>query len=63
MKQGYLTEGEVAELCARSQKKLRCRRCNSGILINEKTGLCWFCKIREGRIFEIKYIRIAREAI
>lgn len=47
----------------KSQKKLRCRKCNSGILVNGKTGLCWLCKVREERIFEVGYIRIEREAI
>lgn len=51
------------EQLIKSQKKLRCRKCNSGILVNVKTGLCWLCKIREERVFEVRYIRIVREAI
>lgn len=41
----------------------RCRHCNSAMLVNAKTGLCWFCKKREKVSGEIEYLRIAQEAI
>ena len=41
----------------------RCRHCNSAMLVDAKTGLCWFCKKREKALGEIEYLRIAQEAI
>ena len=40
----------------------RCRHCNSGMFIDAKTRLCWFCEKREEVSFEIKYLRVAQEA-
>lgn len=39
----------------------RCRRCNSGMLVDAKTRLCWFCKKREQVSFEVEYMRVAQQ--
>lgn len=39
----------------------RCSRCNSAILIDADTGLCWLCKKRAELSFELVYIQVAKE--